>query len=171
MGGPSGGNGGGNSDKKTEFGYSQPKSTIEKVGDFIKGGGFIGAVARSISKSSKSKNKGSKSGDTYSGEAYGYNEAAEKRDTVKDARTGKDNDGGNNNNQKSIEQPKVASQMDNTDVKSDLITADKTAPTDIEMTEDEKLIARKRGRKTKTILTSVVGDKSNATLSKKTLLG
>ena len=174
MGGPSGGNGGGGNNNKTEFGYTQPKSTIEKVGDFIKGGGIIGAVARSISKSSKSKNKGSKSGDTYSGEAYGYNEAAEKRDTVRDARTGRDNDGGNNNNQqtqKSIEQPKVASQMDNSGVKSDLITADKTAPTDIEMTDDELLLQRKRGRKTKTILTSVVGDKSNATLSKKTLLG
>ena len=72
---------------------------------------------------------------------------------------------------KQIEQPKVEAQMDNTEVKSDLITADKTAPTNIEMTDDEKLLARKRGRKTKTILTSVVGDKSNATLSKKTLLG
>ena len=80
-------------------------------------------------------------------------------------------DGRSGESQKSIEQPKTASQMDNSEVKSDLITADKTAPTDIEMTEDEKLIARKRGRKTKTILTSVVGDKSNATLSKKTLLG
>jgi hypothetical protein len=92
----------------------------------------------------------------------------------KDARTGRDNDGGNNNNQqtqKSIEQPKVASQMDNTEVKSDLITADKTAPTDVEMTDDELLLKRKRGRKTKTVLTSVTGDTSKATLSKKTLLG
>ena len=30
---------------------------------------------------------------------------------------------------KQIEQPKVEAQMDNTEVKSDLITADKTAPT------------------------------------------
>jgi len=87
----------------------------------------------------------------------------------KDVRTGRDND--NNNNQKSIEQPKVASQMDNSEVKSDLIMADKTAPTDVEMTDDELLLKRKRGRKTKTVLTSVVGDTSKATLSKKTLLG
>ena len=85
----------------------------------------------------------------------------------KDARTGE----GGPEETKSIEQPKVASQMDNSDVKSDLITADKTAPTSVEMTQDEINVANKRGKKTKTILTSVVGDKSNATLSKKVLLG
>jgi hypothetical protein len=85
----------------------------------------------------------------------------------KDARTGE----GGPEETKSIEQPKVASQMDNSEVKSDLITADKTAPTSVEMTQDEINVANKRGKKTKTILTSVVGDKSNATLSKKALLG
>ena len=85
----------------------------------------------------------------------------------KDARTGE----GGPEETKSIEQPKVASQMDNSDVKSDLIMADKTAPTSVEMTQDEINVANKRGKKTKTILTSVVGDKSNATLSKKVLLG
>ena len=81
----------------------------------------------------------------------------------RDARTGK--------SVKSVEQPKVASQMDNTEVKSDLITADKTAPTEVEMTQDEINVANKRGKKTKTILTSVSGDKSRTTLSKKVLLG
>ena len=89
--------------------------------------------------------------------------------TRKDPRSGRDE--GGDNNQKSIEQPKVASQMDNSEVKSDLITADKTAPTDVEMTADERLIASKRGRKTKTVLTSVTGDTSVPTLDKKTLLG
>ena len=84
-------------------------------------------------------------------------------DISRDGRTGE--------NKKSIEQPKVASQMDNSGVKSDLIDADKTAPTDIEMSEDEKLLRRKRGRKTKTVLTSTIGDNTKATLSKKTLLG
>jgi hypothetical protein len=45
---------------------------------------------------------------------------------------------------KSIEQPKVASQMDNSEVKSDLIMADKTAPTDVEMTDDEICCNKKR---------------------------
>ena len=85
----------------------------------------------------------------------------------KDARTGE----GGPEETKSIEQPKVASQMDNSGVKSDLITADKTAPTDVEMTDDELLLKRKRGKKTRTILTSVTGDTSKATLSKKVLLG
>ena len=71
---------------------------------------------------------------------------------------------------KAKEQPKVAAQMDNTEVKSDLITADKTAPTSIEM-ENENLLKRKRGRKTKTVLTSITGDTSKPTLSKKALLG
>ena len=84
-------------------------------------------------------------------------------DISRDGRTGE--------NKKSIEQPKVASQMDNTEVKSDLITADKTAPTDVEMTQDEINVANKRGKKTKTILTSVSGDNSRTTLSKKVLLG
>ena len=80
-------------------------------------------------------------------------------------------DGRSGESQKSIEQPKTASQMDNSGVKSDLITADKTAPTDVEMTQDEINVANKRGKKTKTVLTSSKGDNSRTTLGKKTLLG
>ena len=84
-------------------------------------------------------------------------------DISRDGRTGE--------SKKSIEQPKVSSQMDNTEVKSDLITADKTAPTSIEMTQDKIKVANKRGKKTKTVLTSITGDNTKATLSKKALLG
>ena len=84
-------------------------------------------------------------------------------DISRDGRTGE--------SKKSIEQPKVSSQMDNTEVKSNLITADKTAPTSIEMTQDEIKVANKRGKKTKTVLTSITGDNTKATLSKKALLG
>ena len=71
---------------------------------------------------------------------------------------------------KSEEQPKVASQMDNTGVKSNMITADKIAPTNVEMTENERLIATKRkGRKT-TMLTDIE-EEQPAKLSKKVLLG
>jgi len=77
----------------------------------------------------------------------------------------------NGDGSKSLEQPKVASQMDNSDVKSSMIMADKTAPTDIEFTQDQSALeTKKRGRK-RTILTSVTGDTSNVTLGKKTLLG
>ncbi|BAQ85516.1 hypothetical protein [uncultured Mediterranean phage uvMED] len=163
MGGPSGGNsGGGGNNNTTKFGYKKPKSTIQKVGDYIKGGGIVGSVIRGVKEGAR-KSKANVM--DYEGQAAGVTPEKAPRD----ARTGRDND--NNNNQKSIEQPKVASQMDNTEVKSDLITADKTAPTDVEMTDDELLLKRKRGRKTKTVLTSVTGDTSKATLSKKTLLG
>ena len=163
MGGPSGGNsGGGGNNNTTKFGYKKPKSTIQKVGDYIKGGGIVGSVVRGFKEGAR-KSKANVM--DYEGQAAGVTPERAPRD----ARTGRDND--NNNNQKSIEQPKVASQMDNTEVKSDLITADKTAPTEVEMTDDELLLKRKRGRKTKTVLTSVFGDTSKATLSKKTLLG
>ena len=165
MGGPSGGNsGGGGNNNKTKFGYTKPKSTIQKVGDFIKGGGIVGSVVRGFKEGAR-KSKANVM--DYEGQAAGVTPMRAPRDV----RTGRDNDNNNDNNQKSIEQPKVASQMDNTEVKSDLITADKTAPTDVEMTDDELLLKRKRGRKTKTVLTSVTGDTSKATLSKKTLLG
>ena len=161
MGGPSGPSGGGGNNT-TRFGYTKPKSTIQKVGDFIKGGGIVGSVVRGFKEGAR-KSKANVM--DYEGQGDGVTPERAPRD----ARTGRDNN--NDNNQKSIEQPKVASQMDNTEVKSDLITADKTAPTDVEMTDDELLLKRKRGRKTKTVLTSVTGDTSKATLSKKTLLG
>ena len=87
--------------------------------------------------------------------------------TRKDPRTG-GNEGGDN--PKSTEQPKTASQMDNTGVKSDLITADKTSPTTAEMSEDENMIdIKRRGRKTTTLTDKEENKKP--TLSKKILLG
>ena len=179
MGGPSG-NSGGSADapntKRSKVSVkSKAKNAAKEVGNFIATGGITGAIVRGITQGSASKNKTSKSGDVYGGSAYGYNEAAEKKDYNRTS-TLSNRDGGNTNssggpNIKSIEQPKVASQMDNSEVKSDLIMADKIAPTDVEMTDDELLLKRKRGKKTRTILTSVTGDTSKATLSKKTLLG
>jgi len=58
---------------------------------------------------------------------------------------------------KSMEQPKVPSQMDNSDVKSKAIIAD-------------KLANNRKGRR-RTIMTSVTGVDEYATLSKKSLLG
>ena len=166
MGGPSGPSGGGSNR------YEPPKKKNPIV-EFIKGGGVTGAVVRGVTgaiEKSKAKAKDRKINDTYLGSSDYQGDVSKKPRSV-DPRTGRDNDNNNQPTQKSIEQPKVASQMDNSEVKSDLIMADKTAPTDVEMTDDELLLKRKRGRKTKTVLTSVVGDTSKATLSKKTLLG
>ena len=78
--------------------------------------------------------------------------------------------GGSDRNQKSIEQPKVASQMDNTQIKSKMITA--KGPTDVEMdqlTEDERLLKiKRRGRKI-TALTNLT-EAEKPTLSKRILL-
>ena len=74
-------------------------------------------------------------------------------------------------NRKSEEQPKVKSQMDNTEIKSDEVDADKTSPTEVEIDQDDILLKnKKKGRKT-TVLTSVTGVSDYPTLSKKTLLG
>ena len=159
MGGPSsGGNSGGNTGPANRY-KTPAKKAKDAVVDFVKGGGIIGSVVRGFKEGAR---KSKANVIDYEGQAAGVTPMR----APKDARTGRDND-----NQKSIEQPKVASQMDNSEVKSDLIMADKTAPTDVEMTDDELLLKRKRGRKTKTVLTSVTGDTSKATLSKKVLLG
>ena len=97
-------------------------------------------------------------------DAYGNQIGTGRDDSTMAARTKKQSI-------KSVEQPKAASQMDNTGVKSKMISADQTAPTDVEMTDDEYSVAtKKRGRK-RTVLTSATGDTTKATLSKKTLLG
>lgn len=179
MGGPSSSSGsgsGGNTGPANRY-KTPAKKAKDKVVDFITGGGVTGMVIRAISgqvKKSKAKAKDRKINDTYLGSPDYQGDVSKK--PTRNPRTGNDNDNDNSQvTQKSIEQPKVKSQMNNSEVKSDLITA--TGPTNIEManttemSEEEKLIKRKRGKKTKTILSSVTGDNSQATLSKKTLLG
>ena len=164
MGGPSGGNsGGGGNNNKTKFGYTKPKSTIQKVGDFIKGGGIIGSVVRGFKEGAR-KSKANVM--DYEGQAAGV--------TPMRAPFTQSDNGNDNNNQptiKSVEQPKVKSQMDNTQIKSKEIVADKIAPEATEMTADEILLKNKKKGRKKTILTSVTGVDDYPTLSKKTLLG
>ena len=169
MGGPSGGSGGGDTGPANR--YRTPK---KQVVDFIKGGGITGAVIRGISKGiakSKAKAKDRKINDSLLGTSdYQGDVSAKPRST--DPRTGRDNDGptiATVTNKKSIEQPKVKSQMNNTDVKSDMITAE--APAITEMSADEIALKNKRKGRKKTILTSVTGVDDYPTLSKKTLLG
>ena len=141
------------------------KNPIKQAADFISKGGITGAIVRGITQGISKKNKTSKSGDVYGGSAYGYNEAAEKKDYNRTSTLSNRDD----NNQKSAEQPKVKSQMSNTDVKSDMITA--KAPAAAEMTADEILLKNKRKGRKSTVLTSVSGVDAYPTLSKKTLLG
>ena len=91
-------------------------------------------------------------------------------------RMDRENRGGGNNQQtkkskKSEEQPKVKSQMDNTEIKSKEVDADKTAPTEVEIDQDDILLKNKKKGRNVTVLTSVTGVKDQPTLSKKYLLG
>ena len=156
--------------------YSAQLKTIQrkkKVVDFITQGGVTGMVVRAISgqiEKSKAKAKDRKINDTYLGSPDYQGDVSRK--PTKNPRTGNDNDNDNSQvTQKSIEQPKVKSQMSNTDVKSGLIIADKIAPTKVEMTQDQIKVANKRGKKTRTVLTDITGLKGQPTLSKKVLLG
>jgi hypothetical protein len=164
MGGPSGPSGGGSNR------YEPPKKKNPIV-EFIKGGGVTGAIVKSISsavKKGKAEYKTRKTNTELLGTSdYQGGKTLSNKKAV--------NIGGDNNNdnnqvtQKSIEQPKVKSQMNNTDVKSDMITSE--APAVTEMTADEILLKNKRKGRKKTILTSVTGVDAYPTLSKKTLLG
>ena len=172
--------------KKDKFGYTVKKNIVERIVDNHPG---IQAVKNigdkmNLNRRMKFANKLTEQGKDINIQgmsteqilskdfkakldSYGY--------TRKDPRTGA-NTNRDSDNQKSAEQPKVASQMDNTEVKSKLITADKTAPTTVEManaelTDDERKLKVKRGKKTKTVLTDITGLKDQPTLSKKILLG
>ena len=83
----------------------------------------------------------------------------------------RDNQGGGSykDPNKVLNQPKVDSQMDNSGIKSDGITA--KGPTTAEMSEDENMIdVKRRGRKV-TTLTNLTGVEDKPTLTKKVLLG
>jgi len=165
--------------KTNKFGYKVKKNIVERIVDNHPGIQIVKNLAdrHNLNRRMKFANKTGVNIQGLSTEEILSKDFKDKLDakgyTRKDPRTG-GNDGGDN--QKSIEQPKVASQMDNSDVKSDLITADKTAPTTVEManaelTDDERMLKVKRGKKTKTVLTDITGLKGQPTLSKKALLG
>ena len=100
--------------------------------------------------------KGRQTGKT---DAYGNQIGTGRDDSPMAARTKK-------KSIKSVEQPKVSSQMNAVKPSS---TPD--GPTNVEMTDDEYRVAtNKRGRK-RTVLTSITGDTSTPKLSKKVLLG
>ena len=199
MGGPSGGStGGGNGGvgpagrtSSGSYGTAKDAKKVSKRNEFrtfIKDGGVTGAIIKGITgktpyeanlerRQKFVKDKGLSSDDinmdaSYLGSKEGLAELRKKGYTTAadNLGSGNDNSGATTNQTaKSIEQPKVKSQMDNSEVKSDLITAE--APALTEMTADEILLKNKRKGRKKTVLTSVSGVEDYPTLSKKTLLG
>tara|TARA_R110000824_G_scaffold393305_1_gene592386 strand:+ start:161 stop:682 length:522 start_codon:yes stop_codon:yes gene_type:complete len=173
MGGNSGGNGGNGGGKQisgtplvtSRRQVSKPRKSILDYSPTYQVIKAIGTAIKNIG----TGNKTVKSGDTYAGEAYGYNEKSEKSNYVsRSPLANRGGDGSNikQSNIKSEVQPKVASQMN---AIKPITTPD--GPTTIEMTnEDQKLTTKRKGRKS-TILTSVTGLEGSPTLSKKSLLG
>jgi hypothetical protein len=103
-------------------------------------------------------------GNTGADEGFFKTERDKKKKQREEAERMERENRGGGNNQKSAEQPKVKSQMDNTDVKSDLITNEP-------LTADEIILKNKRKGRRSTVLTSVTGVDAYPTLSKKSLLG
>ena len=176
MGGNSGGNNSGDRDTYNPVSgkqYSKPRKN--PVADFIRGGGVTGAIVKGIKKQveiSKKKKVERKVNDSLFGTPDYQGSVAKK--PRKDTTPIGDNDRNDNppkvETKKSVEQPKVKSQMDNTEVKSDAIIADKVAP-DSQASADEILLKNKRKGRKKTVLTSVTGVEGYPTLSRRTLLG
>ena len=185
MGGNSGGNNSGDRDTYNPVSgkqYSKPRKN--PVADFIRGGGVTGAIVKGIKKQveiSKKKKVERKINDSLIGTPDYQGSVAKKPTKVTTPIGGNDR---NDNpppkvetpkveTKKSVEQPKVKSQMDNTKVKSKAIIADKVAPTktDTKASADEILLKNKRKGRKKTVLTSVTGVEGYPTLSRRTLLG
>jgi len=110
-------------------------------------------------------------GNTGSDEGFFKTERDKKKKQREEAEKSFRENRGDGNNQKSVEQPKVKSQMDNTEIKSDEVDADKTSPTEVEIDQDDILLKNKKKGRKATVLTSVTGVSDYPTLSKKTLLG
>ena len=140
-------------------------SILSKVVNFIASGGLFGAIFRGITSSVKKKNKKDSSGNVYSGEAFGYNEADEKKDYKPNSfLSGGPKGGGLKKNigGKIVSVSPTAAEV------SQSQAANATS-------EEDSIYLRKKKTKAKgrsaTILTSSKGVDENLTLGKKSLLG
>ena len=158
---------------------NEGRKAANEIADFIKQGGVTGKILRSISKSSKQKNRKTKGGDVLQGEAYGYNEAAEKRDFkgTRNLQPNNDRDPQYETRPKAtkaegIEVAKASTPMNEVSKTQAKAVADApTGPTTVEMSpeqeEAERLLKIKRRGRRSTILNI---PEEELTLSRKVLL-
>jgi hypothetical protein len=174
-----GGGGVGPAGKKSDGSYGSKKdakktsnrnefsSAAKKAAKFVATGGTVGAILRSLTSNSKKKNK-----DGYGGEAYGYNEADEKRDYKENPFT---NGSGNDNQPQGIELAKKVAEINETILSPAKIQAEAAnkikGPTTVEMSADEISLANKRKGRKQTNITAKATLAKNYKLSEKTLLG
>jgi len=141
-----------NQKNKTEFGYDKPKSALEKVGDFVKTGGFIGAAVRGVTKAVRRGrvNTSLMGTSDYQGSS------------TRSSATNSMNDGrGNNNGNQVVQAPKVISP-----------TTAEVSQSSISATPEVTLKKRRGRGRSLMIATSPEGVKDQSlTLSQKTSLG
>ena len=145
-------------------------SAVKKAAKFVATGGITGAILRGITSSSKKKNKKDSSGNVYSGEAFGYNEAEEKKDYKPNSFSG----GGRDDNPQGIELAKQsttsATILGPAEIQKEAANNVK-GPTTTEMSADQILLGNKRKGRRATNITAKKTLAKNYTLSEKTLLG
>ena len=155
---------------RSASGRNEFSSAVKKVAKFVSTGGITGAIRRGITSSSKKKNKKDSSGNVYSGEAFGYNEAAEKKDYKPNSFSGGDKD----DNPQGIEFAKAsttsATILGPAEIQKEAANNVK-GPTTTEMTADQISLANKRKGRRSTNITAKKTLANNYTLSKKSLLG
>lgn len=161
--------GGGGNNNKTKFGYTKPKSTIQKVGDFVKGGGIIGAAVKGIKKSAK-KSKAKKQANV----EVGLGKDRMSNYSVGQGGTRQERD--NSSSNKVVTAPKTTiAQVPKTTMVQAPTTAEVSQSATAESKEEDDILLRKKKIKAKgrspTILTGVTGVTGGLTLGKPSLLG
>jgi len=150
-----------NQKNKTEFGYDKPKSALEKVGDFVTTGGFIGAAVRGVTKAVRRGRVNTSLMGTSD-----YQGSSTRSSVTNSMNDGRDN---NNNGNQVVQAPIVKAPTS--------IEVSQVAP---EVTSEEarasanELISKKRKGRGRSLMiaTSPEGVKDQSlTLSQKTLLG
>ena len=167
MGGFSGGSSSsGGNNNKTRFGYSKPKSTISKIGNFITRGGFTAAIVRAVTSGIKTANKKSKQNKMdYEGQAAGV--TTMKSPSLNIGGEGQDKAQG-------IELAKTsttsATILGPAEIQKEAANNVK-GPITTEMTAGQISLANKRKGRRATNITAKKTLANNYTLSKKSLLG
>jgi len=149
-----------NQKNKTEFGYNKPKSALEKVGDFVKTGGFIGAAVRGVTKSVRRGRVNTSLMGTpdYQGSS------------TRSSATNSMNDGRGNNNGNQVVQAPIVKAPTSIEVSQ---VAPEVTSEEARASANELISKKRRGRgRSLMIATSPEGVKDQGlTLSQKTLLG
>ena len=150
-----------NQKNKTEFGYDKPKSALEKVGDFVKTGGFIGAAVRTVTKAVR---RGRVNTSLMGTPDYqGSSTRSSATNSMSDGR------GDNNSNNQVVQSPTVKSP---TSIEVSQVAPEVTSE-EARASANELILKKRKGRgRSLMIATSPEGVKDQRlTLSQKTLLG